>query len=83
MIDTYLVKANNFNASDVYLFPIGTDKNHLIDCLEYFCKLHRYNRSQTYEFIGDVLNSNCFSQTYDKALGKCFEPSLQEIEIYA
>lgn len=83
MLDTYLIKANDFNTSDVYLFPVGTDKNHLVDCLELYCKLHRYDRLQGYEFIGDVLNSNCFGQTYDKELGKYSQPSLQDIEIYA
>lgn len=67
--------------TDCFVFPIGTDREEIIDTLESYCKAKQLSRVRTYEAIGLVLLDNCFQEFSVVGTERYINLSLSEIEV--
>ncbi|MFM7888686.1 MAG: hypothetical protein ACKPCM_18790 [Pseudanabaena sp.] len=72
---------NHLRNTDCFVFPSGTDREEIIDTLEAYCAVKKFNRVRTYETIGAVLNDNCFTEKWIERCQRFFNVATDAIEV--
>lgn len=62
-----------------FVFPQGTDRDQVIETLEYYCKSKKIPKYLVYEFIGSVLADYCFGQVFDNLADSYTHPAMTDI----